>query len=197
MKNYRIILASSSPRRIEILRQNQIEPIIIHPTAEESLDKGISPEDAVVELALRKAKSVLDLLTLDPPLQKIEDPILIIGADTIVYSDRIIGKPKNKEDAFNILKYLCGKEHFVATGVALLDLNTKREKTFYEITKVGFKKYKDDDILSYIETEEPYDKAGGYAIQGGWKDQIEYIEGDYNNVVGFPWDRIKTEIESF
>lgn len=183
-----IILASSSPRRLEILRANSIKPVIIPPIGDEIFPQDLSPEEAVMELARQKAWSIKAKAGELYGSQE----YIIIGADTIVFLDEVIGKPKDRQDAFNILDKLRGREHYVATGVALI----KQEDTrvFYEKTQVVFKNYTDQDIEDYISTDEPYDKAGGYAIQGGFAPYIDYIEGDYNNVVGFPWDRIKGEM---
>lgn len=189
-----IILASSSPRRLDVLRANLIEPIIMPPIGEEIFPHHLSPEKAVMELALQKASSIKDKAK---ALYGHEN-FIIIGADTMVFLDRVIGKPKDREDAFNILSRLRGKEHYVTTGIALLafsEADTEVNRVFYELTKVAFKNYTDEDIERYISTDEPYDKAGGYAIQGMFAPYIDYIEGDYDNVVGFPWTRIKSEIE--
>ncbi|MBK5261979.1 MAG: septum formation protein Maf [Peptostreptococcaceae bacterium] len=193
MKDYNIILASSSPRRIEMLREDGINPIIINPEVDESIKVPMNMEDTVMFLAVKKAISVeITLLN-----QIVNKNSIIIGADTIVYSDRIIGKPETREEAFNILSELNGKSHLVATGVALIEPFSERRKVFCEITKVYFKKYSESDILAYINTDEPYDKAGGYAIQGAWGKFIDHIEGDFENVIGFPLARIKEEISNF
>jgi len=192
MKDYNIILASSSPRRIEILREEGINPIIIKPEVDENVDAQMNMEDTVMFLALKKAISVeITLLN-----QIVNKNSVIIGADTIVYSDRIIGKPETKKEAFNILSELNGKSHLVATGVALIEPFSERRKVFYETTRVYFKKYSKADILAYINTDEPYDKAGGYAIQGAWGKFIDHIEGDFENVIGFPITRIKDELNN-
>lgn len=193
MKSYNIILASSSPRRIDMLRKEGINPIIIKPEVDENIQIQMNMEDTVMFLALKKALSVeITLLN-----KTISNNSVIIGADTIVYSDRIIGKPETKEDAFDVLSKLNGKSHLVVTGVALIEPFSERRKVFFEITKVYFKKYFESDILTYINTDEPYDKAGGYAIQGAWGKYIDHIEGDFENVIGFPLNRIKEEISNF
>jgi len=193
MKDYNIVLASSSPRRIEMLRNDGINPVIIKPEVDENIQIQMNMEDTVMFLALKKALSVeVTLLN-----KTISDNCVIIGADTIVYSDRIIGKPETREEAFAILSELNGKSHLVATGVALIEPFSERRKVFFEITKVYFKKYSESDILTYINTNEPYDKAGGYAIQGAWGKYIDHIEGDFENVIGFPLSRIKEEISNF
>ncbi len=193
MKECNIILASSSPRRIEILRKDGINPMIIKPEVDETLQVQMNMEDTVMFLALKKALYVESTLL----NQIIAKNSIIIGADTIVYTDRIIGKPETKEEAIKILSELNGKVHLVVTGVALIAPFNKQKKVFYEITKVFFNKYSKEDILAYINTDEPYDKAGGYAIQGAWGKHVDHIEGDYENVIGFPLKRIKEEIKSF
>jgi len=192
MKEYNIILASSSPRRIEMLKNNGIEPIIIKPEVDEALPVKMNMEDAVMFLAMKKALFVENSIS----NQSINKQSIIIGADTVVYFDRIIGKPENKEEAFNILKELNGKTHLVATGVSIIVPFSEQRKVFCEITKVFFKKYSEPDILEYINTDEPYDKAGGYAIQGNWSKYIDHIEGDFENVIGFPLKRIIDEIRN-
>jgi len=181
-----IVLASGSPRRIEMLRDLGIEPEIIVPAVEETLPPEIDMEAAVMFLALKKALSVET---------RCQDGKLIIAADTIVYLEQVIGKPADREEAIRILQDLRGKMHTVVTGVALLKAGTYVRRVFYEMTKVYFKDYTDEDILAYVSTEEPYDKAGGYAIQGAFGKYIDHIEGDYHNVIGFPWNRIQMEIQ--
>lgn len=193
MEKYKLILASSSPRRIEMLRKNGIDPIIIPPDVDEDLPLNMDPKEAVMHLALKKARYV-ETIAID---RYSKEPSLVIGADTVVYLDRIIGKPKDREEAFAILDHLRGREHFVATGVAILKAGTGERKVFCDITKVFFKNYSDEDIRAYIDTEEPYDKAGGYAIQGAWGKMVTHIIGDFNNVMGFPWTRIKQELDQF
>lgn len=193
MKQYNILLASSSPRRIDLLRKNGFQPLIIKPDVDETLPYDMGMEESVLFLAMKKALYVESLLV----GKELESPSLIIAADTIVYSDRIIGKPESREEAYDILAGLNGKTHFVATGVALLEPFTPRRKVFCDCTKVFFKQYSEEDILGYIQTEEPYDKAGGYAIQGEWGKYVEKIEGDFENVMGFPLSRILEEMKTF
>lgn len=181
-----IVLASGSPRRIEILKSYGIQPEIIVPSVDETLPQNIGMEAAVMFLALKKA------LSIEPQCQEGK---LIIAADTIVYLDQAIGKPMDMDDAIQILKNLRGKMHYVATGVALVKSGIPLRRVFYETTKVYFKDYTDEDILRYVATEEPYDKAGGYAIQGAFGKYVDRIEGDYENVIGFPWNRIQQEIK--
>jgi len=186
-----IILASSSPRRIEILKTKGINPLIIPPEVDETISDDMKPHDAVMFLALKKALCVESIA-----IEKNYDDSIIIAADTVVvFDEKIIGKPIDKEDAFAILKTLCGNMHTVLTGVAIITPNTTKREVFYESTKVFFKSYTNEDIFDYINTPEPYDKAGSYAIQGDWGKHIDHILGDYNNVVGFPWDSIEKRLQ--
>ncbi len=182
-----LILASSSPRRIEILRKNGLDPQIMPPEADETLPFGIDAELAVLYLALKKGLSV----------EKRCESGIIIAADTIVYKDSIIGKPEDEADAFAILMSLDGGYHDVITGVALVEPRTVNRKVFCVRTRVFFKSSGEEAIRAYLATGEPYDKAGAYAIQGEGGQLVDYIEGDYDNVVGFPWTRIKEELSSF
>lgn len=195
MEKSNIILASSSPRRIEMMREHGIDPVIIKPSCSETLPPGTKMEDAVLFLSLKKALSVEQNFLADAFLQeKTASPHpYIIAADTIVYQNGIIGKPKDKEDAFAILRRLAASDHFVATGVTILQVGLPLRRSFCEITKVTFRDYTDEMLLRYIHTDEPYDKAGGYAIQGTFGQYVERIEGDRNNVIGFPWNRISAE----
>jgi len=181
-----IVLASGSPRRIEMMNNLGIQYEILMPTVDETLPQNIDMESAVMFLALKKALSIES--------QCLEGK-LIIAADTIVHLDQPIGKPADRDDAIRILKALRGKMHYVVTGVALVKAGRPVRKVFCEVTRVQFKDYTDDDILEYTATDEPYDKAGGYAIQGAFGKYVDHIEGDYENVVGFPLNRILLEIK--
>lgn len=182
MKN--IILASSSPRRMEIMNNNGYYPKIIPADVDETLPFAMNPKAATMYLAYKKADFVLNTAE--------SDINTIIAADTIVvYNNIIIGKPKNRDDAFNTLCTLKGKAHHVITGVCILDTKKNIKECFNEDTTVFFKDYNNRELIDYINTSEPYDKAGGYAIQGTFKKYIDHIEGDFDNVVGFPWSRIK------
>ena len=120
----------------------------------------------------------------------------VIGADTVVVlGGRILGKPKNRQDATEMLTALSGRTHEVYTGVCIV--NAEKEKGFYECTKVKFCKLTEEQISSYVATGEPMDKAGGYGIQGRGCVLVEGIEGDYFNVVGFPVSRFCREFEAF
>lgn len=190
MEKKKIILASSSPRRIEIMRKQGLEPLIIPPDVDETLPFDCNEKEAVMYLALKKALAVEKIV-----LNQAADHNLIIAADTIVYQNKIIGKPSDAEDALQILQSLRNTVHYVITGVALLTAGTTKRRIFYERTKVYFKDYTDEEIRAYIATDEPWDKAGGYAIQGTFGKYVDHYEGDLDNVIGFPWTRITEEIE--
>lgn len=188
-KELTYILASGSPRRIEIMKKHGISPVV-HPA---EIDENIPPEhgmcQTVMFLALKKAKAVeAEYLASDG-----KAPI-IIAADTIVYKDEIMGKPEDREDAFRMISSLRNDVHFVVTGCALVEAGMQNARVFAEITKVFVKDFSDEELNAYLDTDEPYDKAGAYAIQGIFSKHIDHIEGDYDNVVGFPWERIENEL---
>jgi septum formation protein len=161
--------------------------VIIPPLVDEMLPERISKQQAVMYLALKKALNV----------EKICGEGIIIAADTLVYKDRIIGKPRDEADAFEILNTLRNTRHEVITGIAIIERGTCLRKVFYETSRVFFKDFTDEAMQGYIASGEAWDKAGGYAIQGEGGQFVDYIEGDYDNVVGFPWTRIKRELSGF
>ena len=189
MSNLNLILASSSPRRIELLKKGGYDPVIIPPQVTENLPDGIGPKDAVLFLALKKALAVEAVV--------LKGDAIIIAADTVVYLDEIIGKPETQEDAFAILTKLRGKPHQVMSGVAILKAGTDEKEVFCETSTVYFKEYTDGEIMAYIRTPEPYDKAGAYAIQGGWGKYVDRVEGDYHNIMGLPLERTLAVLERF
>lgn len=192
MKNRNYVLASGSPRRIEMMRAHGLEPVIVPADVEENLPVIGGMEETVMFLALKKAKAV-EALHLKGDA-RISRGSVIIAADTVVYKDKIMGKPVDFEDAFQMLRSLRGTWHYVATGVALVCAGEQNAGVFTEVTKVYLGNYSDEELREYLRTDEAYDKAGGYAIQGHFSKYIEKIEGSYDNVVGFPWDRIEAEI---
>ncbi len=173
----KIILASKSPRRKEILQNLNIDfDVVLSDADEESVDKNLPAELYVGNLASIKAFSVC---------KKMITEKIVIGADTVVVLDNeILGKPKDEDDAFNMLKKLSGRKHSVYTGICVVNSHTAKAVTTYEKTDVYFKELTDDEILNYIKTLEPMDKAGAYAVQGLGSIFIEKIDGDYFNVVG-------------
>ena len=190
MKNRKYVLASGSPRRIAMMRDHGIEPMIIPAKIEENLPKIGGMTETVMFLALKKAKAVEHA-----HLSELPENFVIIAADTVVYKDEIMGKPIDKEDGFRMLSALRNTYHYVATGVALVEAGKSNARVFAEVTKVYFKDYSDEELLDYLNSDEAYDKAGGYAIQGHFARYTEKIEGDYDTVIGFPWSRIEKELE--
>ena len=174
----KLILASASPRRRELLTQVGVSFVIEVSDVEEVLDDTLSPELQVQSLALQKAQAVA---------AQHKDG-LVLGADTVVVdAGSLLGKPQNTEEAAEMLRSLSGKWHQVMTAVALVDANdTKHEWTSVEITNVKFRDLTEDDIAAYMATGESMDKAGAYGIQGYGALLVERIEGCYNNVVGLP-----------
>lgn len=189
-----IILASGSPRRRELLAMLFDEFEVIVSDCEETVTSQ-DPEKVTEELALQKAEAVAGSL----PLRT--DPVIVIGADTVVSIDgKILGKPADQRQAVDMLRMLSGKCHNVSTGVALIGLDAGKQtlkKCFSETTTVRVAGVTEDEIISYVNTSEPYDKAGAYGIQGMFGKHIQGIEGDYNNVVGLPLHRLYQELKDF
>lgn len=174
----RIILASKSPRRKEILDNIGVKYEIVESNFEETMDVSKSPEDIVRYLAYKKAEDVAS---------RIKGEALVIGADTlVVYNSQMLGKPKDNEDAFKMLKMLSGKWHSVYTGICVMNSSSWEYSVDYECSRVKIRELSDKNILNYIECGEPSDKAGSYAIQGRGSLLVEKIEGCYFNVVGLP-----------
>lgn len=182
----KIILASQSPRRQELLASAGIEYETIPSKVEEKFNRDIAVEDAVMDLAYQKASWVAS---------SINEDALVIGADTIVVvNNEVLGKPKDYDDAVRMLKMLENNVHQVLTGVSLIKNNIV--KNFYEKTYVYFKPMSIKDIERYIIEENVYDKAGSYAIQGEAMRYIDHIEGDYYNVIGLPIDHLLKELKN-
>lgn len=212
----KIILASASPRRKELLSQIGFSFEIITSDAEE-ITKSSLPQDMVEELSYMKAADVFQKLSEEKKTGKV-----IIGADTVVScGGRVLGKPKDKQHAFEMLSLLQGRKHYVYTGVTLLKskgassesdvssglIATSPNKgasaeaydsiTFHEATAVHVYPMSAEEIWKYIETGIPMDKAGSYGIQGEFAAFIKGIEGDYFNVVGLPIGRVYQELKNF
>ncbi len=176
----RIILASNSPRRRELLENIGLNFEVIPDDTPEPMDGFDLPEETVMFLARFKGENIA------ARLGKTEDAV-IISADTVVAIDnQILGKPKSKEEAFEMLNALSGRQHSVYTGVYIRENITKKSANFYEKTEVYFKNLDINEIKDYINTGEPMDKAGAYGIQTYGSLFVEKINGDYFNVVGLP-----------
>jgi len=179
-----VILASQSPRRIELIRMLHIDAKAIPSHIDEVLDESLSHEEAVMDLAYQKAIDVF----------KSHKEDLVLGFDTLVIlKDKIMGKPKDEAEAKQFLRELSGQTHKVITGCAMIKKG--RSKSFYSSAYVHFYEMSDQDIDEYIATNEPFDKAGAYGIQGYGSKYIESITGDYYAIVGFPISRIHREIK--
>jgi nucleoside triphosphate pyrophosphatase len=184
----KLILASSSPRRAEILANAGLPFSVLSSAVDESPHPGEAPAALVQRLANAKA----DLVT-----ARAVGPAIILAADTVVVlDDRILGKPNSTEDARQMLQQLSGRTHFVLTGVAMIRLPDGERRQFIESTLVHFRPIAQEELSSYLATEEPYDKAGAYAIQGQAGRYIPRIEGCYFNIVGLPLSRVLTELQS-
>ncbi len=190
----KIILASGSPRRIAMKKENGYDPIIMPADIEENIPVNDSMTDTVSFLALKKALWVEDIIRETDPSLYQQHP-LIIASDTIVYKDGIMGKPKDYDDGMRMLMALKNHVHYVVSGVAMIFAGEEKSKVFYDVTKVYFKDYTSQELDQYLKTDEAYDKAGGYAIQGTFGKYIDRIEGSYSNVVGFPWEKISQELQ--
>lgn len=183
----KIVLASASPRRKEILEQVGISFDIIPSTSDEVITKDV-PKDIVEELAEQKAYEVFSNLS---------NPSIVIGADTIVVlNNSIMGKPKDENDAFSMLNNLQNNAHTVYTGVCVYinENNEIKKLLFSEATNVSMYPMTKEQIYDYIATKEPMDKAGAYGIQGKSAIYIRKIDGDYNTVVGLPIARLYNEM---
>ncbi len=174
----KVILASKSPRRKEILENLNIKFEIVTADADESSDIK-DPASLVTALAERKALAVKEKLGPD------SSEYLIIACDTLVFADgEFLGKPRNRADAERMIRRLSGSHHYVVSGISLMYKGKKASA--FASTKVTFDTMTDSEIEAYLATDEPYDKAGAYAIQGLASAHIKGIEGDYFNVVGLP-----------
>ncbi len=195
----KVILGSASPRRRDILTRAGIEYEVIVSDVEEAVSKT-DPAEVVEELSGQKAEDVWDKAVKlysakqDDINAYSEDELLVIGADTIVALDGVIyGKPKDRQDAIRMLKNLSGRTHQVYTGVTVI--NGGRRISFAAATDVSVYEVSDKEIERYVDSGEPMDKAGAYAIQGGFARYIKEIRGEYNNVVGFPIARLIYELK--
>lgn len=179
MNKKRLILASASPRRKELLKDIEIPFDVIPSCVDEILNENIKIEKAIEQLAYEKAYDVF---------QHHKDAV-VLGCDTMVcVNGKALGKPSNLKEAKMMLQMLSGQTHQVMSGVAIL--SSKGCDVFHEITNVTFYDIEETELLRYLDSEEPYDKAGAYGIQGKGKLFVKEIQGDYFNVVGLPITRV-------
>ena len=183
MNQKKFILASSSPRRKELLKFLDIDFIIDSSDIDEIIDETITNEELVMSLAYQKAEAV----------SKRHIGKYVLGFDTLVILDgKPLGKPKDRQDAFDMLRALSGKEHLVLTGCAIV--NNDYKDLFYDHATVIFNEMTDAEINDYLDTNEPFDKAGAYGIQGYGAKYIRYIKGDYYSVMGMPIQKLYNKI---
>lgn len=186
---YRIILGSNSPRRRKLLAGLDLSfDVHVIPGLEENYPDSLQPQEIPVFLSKQKAEAYLSTL---------EDQVLLITADTIVWNEtEVIGKPKDREDAIRMLRSLSGHEHQVVTGVCLT--TTKKQETFSVVSSVRFASLTDEEIIYYVDKYKPFDKAGAYGIQE-WIGYVgvESISGSFYNVMGLPVQRLYQELKRF
>jgi septum formation protein len=181
----KLILASTSPRRVELLKGAGLVFEVLRPDADEKMHAGETPVEYAVRTAREKAESI-----------PMHSGTIILGADTVVAAEgRILGKPADAQDARAMLRLLSGKMHEVVTGVCL----RSAEKTvcFHVATAVLFRELSDEEIAAYVATGDPFDKAGAYAIQNGAAGMVRRIDGSYSNVVGLPLCEVVEALSGF
>jgi len=188
----KIILASSSPRRTELLKQIGLDFEIIPANIKEEFEGNIEPGKYASEMSRQKAMAVAEKVK-----GKYNRDTYVLGADTIVVIDNIIlGKPEDKNDAYRMLKLLENRWHEVITGLTLVNAETLKCITESEITKVKVPAFSEGFLERYLTLDEPYDKAGSYGIQGVGSLMVERIEGCYFNVMGLPLYRLSKMLEN-
>ena len=186
MKLPPLILASASPRRAELLRQLKLEFEIMPGEVAEIFDEQLSPHELCELNAHRKARAIA----------KKHPDSLVLGADTLVFLGlEIFGKPRNLDEARQMLAKLQGRTHQVITGVSLIHLRTHRERIFAVSTDVTFRPLTEGQIGDYLSKMNPLDKAGAYAIQEHGDKIVAEISGSYSNVVGLPMERLREELQ--
>lgn len=182
----RVILASASPRRIELLKQFHMPFDVIPSKIDEQVGEKETPTQIVMGLALEKA---LDI-------SKTNHDALVIASDTVVYFESILGKPKSREEARDMLKSLSGETHEVYTGIALVHVSSNRKVVDYVCTEVTFNDLSDAEIDVYLKTGEAFDKAGAYGIQGFGALLVSEIKGDFFNVMGLPLSKLNSMLKT-
>lgn len=181
-----IILASKSPRRQELIRLITEDFEVVVSDAEEAVPRDTAPESVPELLASVKAEAAARLRPGDT----------VIGADTVVILDgKVMGKPADREDAVRMLRSLSGRVHTVVTGCCII--GNSRKRSFSDVTSVEFYPLSDREIIEYVDTGEPFDKAGAYGIQGKGSLLVKGIRGDFFNVMGLPVAKLRRELQSF
>ncbi|EQB63855.1 MAG: hypothetical protein RBG1_1C00001G1434 [candidate division Zixibacteria bacterium RBG-1] len=182
LNGYELILASNSPRRVEILNLARVSFKITSPRYSDEIQNSQKHEILVQKNSMKKAESVGSQITTG----------IILGADTVVVLEQeILGKPKDEKEAFSMLKKLSGKWHQVYTGVALLNKNNSKQISGFEVTEIKFKMLTEKEINGYVDTGDSLDKAGAYGIQEKGAFLVEKIEGNFDNVMGLPLQKVQ------
>lgn len=184
----RLVLASASPRRRELLRSRGIDFVILPSAIPEVPQPNESPAAFAQRMARDKATAVAASL---------ETPAWVLGADTIVVADDILGKPRDAAEARSMLGRLSGRTHEVMTGVALIAPDRSTASAFHVVTRVAMRPLSAEEIDRYVQTGEPMDKAGAYAIQGGAASFVAEVTGSFTNVVGLPLDEVCAVLERY
>ena len=187
LEKYKVILASGSPRRRELMAGLGVNyEVRILPDVDESYPHTLQGEEIPLYIAKEKADAYIPMMQPDE---------LIITADTIVWLDgKVLGKPRDREDALQMLRTMSGRTHKVFTGVCIT--TTDWQRSFTAQTEVRFATLSEDEIIYYVDNFKPMDKAGAYGIQGNFAIHVKEIKGDYNNVVGLPIGRVYQELKS-
>lgn len=182
-----LILASESPRRKQLLSEAGFSFDVVPVKVSEIPDKNLNVNEQILDIARRKARAALPRLKANRPA-----PFLVLAADTeVIFDGTPLGKPKDREDAYRILKLLSGKPHQVITAICLIDSESGKELSQSETTDIYFRNLSDQEIWTYIDTGEPMDKAGAYGIQGEGRGLVDRFEGPFDNVVGLPLNLVK------
>lgn len=190
MQNLKFLLISQSPRRRQILEDAGYQLLVDTVKVSESFEKNVNPRVVAQEIASRKAKAYLK----QSKLLNLQN-FLVISADTIVVlADQILGKPINSSDAAATLRKLSGKTHCVITGVYMFHAASNQEVLFFDETEVRFRSLSEKEITEYIETGEPFDKAGSYGIQGLGGRFVQETKGSFLNVVGLPLEKLESSL---
>ncbi len=187
---YKLILASESPRRRQLLAQAHFYFDVISVKVSEIPDKNLNVDGQILDIARRKARAALTLLKSSSKTST--EPFILLSADTeVIFGQAPLGKPQDEQDAFRLLSLLSGKTHEVKTALCLIESRGEEEASHIETTQVVFRSLTPEEIWTYISTKEPMDKAGGYGIQGLGGKFVERFVGSYENVVGLPIEQVK------